>query len=112
MQGPYNLISSEIDINVKQEAGAYVLTNVNNVAVYVGRADSDLNARLKSHLSQNETNICITRSGVKSFYFENASSLEDAYNLECEWYHKYRPTCNMAHPAKNLPSWFCRVCGL
>lgn len=112
MKGPYSLTGGQIDTNVLVQAGAYILVNANNNAIYVGRADSDLNNRLKDHLSQNETNTCIKRSGVTAFYFEHTQSLKDAYVLECDWYHRYGPTCNVAHPAKSSLSWFCPICEL
>lgn len=112
MHGPYNLIDEQINNNVLHCSGAYILTNVSNMAVYVGRSDSDLNTRLKEHLPWNETNPCIKRSGVLNFYFEGTSSAKDAYALECEWYHKFTPTCNIAHPAKLFFNFTCPKCGL
>jgi excinuclease UvrABC nuclease subunit len=112
MKGKFGLTYSEIDSVVSAMPGAYILVNNNNNAIYVGRADSDLNNRLKDHLPQNETNSCIKRSGVVAFYFENTAYAKDAYILECNWYHKYTPTCNMAHPAKVFSTWLCPICGL
>ena len=112
MRGPFNLTSIQIDINVMHQPGTYILVNKNNIAIYVGRADLDLNLRLKDHLPENENNICIERSDVVNFYFAHTSSSKNAYILECEWYHKFRPNCNVAHPAKTHFSWSCPTCGL
>lgn len=112
MKGPYKITAFQIDSNVLAEAGTYVLVNVNNNAIYVGRSDTNLNNRLKDHLPQNEDNICIKRCEVDAFYFEIMQSLKEAYNLECEWYHKYNPTCNNAHPLKKYLNWHCPACGL
>ncbi|MCK4249284.1 MAG: GIY-YIG nuclease family protein [Candidatus Omnitrophica bacterium] len=112
MTGPCNLTESFVDANVSIQPGAYILVNVNNVAVYMGRSDSDLNSRLKDHMPSQETNISIKRTGPTSFYFKNTQFAKDAYILECNWYHKYNPTCNISHPAKNSCDWFCPVCGL
>lgn len=112
MKGPYSLTSFQIAADVLSQAGAYVLVNSNNIAVYVGRADTDLNVRLRAHLLEKEANLCIRRSGIVSFYFENANSAKDAYILECDWYHRFRPTCNIAHPVKNFSTWLCPVCEL
>ena len=112
MKGPYSLIENQMDSNVLAQAGTYVLVNTNNNAVYVGRADADLNNRVKDHLPQNEINTCIKKSGVTAFYFEHTQSSKDGYILECNWYHKYRPTCNAAHPAKGSLNWLCPICGL
>lgn len=110
MKGAYSLVEAQINANVLSQAGTYVLVNNSNSAVYIGRADSDLNARLKDHLLWNETNPCLKRSGVVNFYFENTASSKDAYILECDWYHRYRPTCNIAHPAKITLNLTCPVC--
>lgn len=112
MKGPYSLTEVQIGSNVLVQAGSYVLVNINNKAIYVGRADADLSNRVKDHLPQNEVNICIKRGGVTAFYFGHTQSSKDAYILECDWYHEYRPTCNAAHPAKSSINWFCPICGL
>jgi excinuclease UvrABC nuclease subunit len=110
MKGAFSLSEAQIDVNVSSQPGAYILVNNSNSAVYVGRADSDLKTRLKDHLPGNETNPCVQRSGVVNFYFENTASSKDAYILECDWYHRYRPTCNIAHPAKISFNLTCPVC--
>lgn len=112
MKGPYKFPMFKIDSNLLGGAGTYILVNVNNNAIYVGRSDSNLNNRLKDHLPQNEANICINRCGVDAFYFEITRSTKEAYNLECEWYHRYTPTCNNAHPLKKNLGWHCPICGL
>ena len=112
MRGKFALNSASIDAQVPATPGAYVLVNSNNNAVYVGRSDSDLNARLKNHLPECEENAWIRRSFPTDFYFDATSSSQEAYRLECDWFHKYRPNCNSAHPAKLSNSWACPVCGL
>ena len=109
MKGPCILAMFQIDSNISAEAGIYILVNANNNAIYVGRSDSNLNNRLKDHLLQNEANICIKRCEVNAFYYEITRSLKEAYNLECEWYHRYRPTCNNAHPLKKFIDWHCPI---
>lgn len=112
MKGKFGLTIAEIDSVVTNTAGTYILVNSNNNAVYVGRSDTDLNKRLKEHLPENEKELCIKRSDVTYFYFENANDPQGAYLLECEWYHNYRPTCNIAHPAKISAVWICPICRL
>lgn len=112
MKGKLALTSSQIDSVISNTPGAYILVNSNNNTVYIGRSDSDLNNRLKNHLPESETNPCTKRSIVTDFYFENTTDAYNAYLLECDWYHNYRPTCNMAHPAKNSLAWVCPVCKL
>lgn len=112
MKGSINLTNTQIDVNVMNQPGTYILANKYNIAVYVGRADLDLNLRIKDHLPENENNLCIKRSDVVNFYFVHTTSSKDAYILECKWYHNFRPNCNIAHPAKNHFSWSCPICGL
>ncbi len=112
MRGKFPLTSDSIDSTVSASPGAYVLVNSNNNAVYVGRSDTDLNGRLKNHLPQNEENSWIKRSFTTDYYFDVTVTAQEAYRLECEWFHKYRPNCNTAHPAKAAYSWSCPICGL
>lgn len=114
MKGPYLLNETNIDTYVSSKPGAYCLTYTSgdkNEACYVGRSDDDLKSRLKDHLPENEVDNCITSKEVDKFYFENTDTAKAAYELECQWYHKYEPTCNDIHPDKTYPSWSCPVCG-
>jgi len=113
MEGPYLLNETNIDKYVSSKPGAYLLTHTNgdkNTVIYVGRSDGDLNSRLKDHLPENETNNCIKGKKVDKFYFQHTDTAEAAYELECQWYHQYNPTCNDMHPDKSSSSWECPVC--
>jgi excinuclease UvrABC nuclease subunit len=112
MRGKFSLNNASIDTTVPSSPGAYVLVNSNNNAVYVGRSDNNLNSRLKDHLSERETNAWIRRGFPTDFYFEPTTNAQEAYRLECDWFHKYRPSCNTAHPAKLSLGWSCSICGL
>lgn len=112
MRGKFSLNIASIDGTVPTSPGAYILVNGNNNAVYVGRSDTDLNSRLKNHLLEREENSWIRRSLPKDFYFEPTTNAQEAYRLECEWFHKYRPSCNNAHPATLSSGWSCSICGL
>ena len=112
MKGPFNLIQTQIDTNALPQPGGYILVNTSNNAIYVGRSDSDLRNRLSNHLPENETNACINRSGASAFYVENTQTSREAYLIECSWYHRYRPTCNIAHPDKPSTNWYCPICRL
>ncbi|MBU4304413.1 MAG: GIY-YIG nuclease family protein [Candidatus Omnitrophica bacterium] len=108
-----------IEKSIKKEASHSMngpidlaLVNSSNNAVYVGRSDTDLNSRLKNHLPEREDNAWVRRSFPTDFYFESTANSQEAYRLECEWFHKYRPSCNNAHPAKLSYSWACPICGL
>jgi excinuclease UvrABC nuclease subunit len=115
MKGPYRLTELNVKQYVPRMAGAYCLTysgsDNRNIACYIGRSDNDLKSRLKNHLSPNEVDLCIKRKGADKFYFQETTSAREAYELECEWYHKYNPNCNNIHPDKTYTSWACPVCG-
>lgn len=104
LQGPFNLTAIIIEATIKNgQIGAYILSRGNNAAHYVGRSDNDIKARLKQHLTEGK---------YSQFWIEIVNSPLDAYYLECEWYHKYKPTDNINHPA-TLPgsAWKCPVSG-
>ena len=101
MQGPYPIL--DIDTYVTPDSiGSYILSRGSNAAHYVGRSDTDLNSRLKSHRG----------TGYVSFWFELASSPLEAFYSECDLYHKYNPQDNEMHPtAPPMASWKCPVPG-
>jgi excinuclease UvrABC nuclease subunit len=114
MEGPYLLNETKIDRYVSLKPGVYCLTYTEgdkNIACYVGRSDNELKSRLKDHLPENETDDCIINKRIDKFYFENTDTANAAYELECQWYHEYKPDCNDMHPDKTDPRWICPVCG-
>ena len=71
---------------------------------YVGRSDTDLNRRLKDHIGENPDYVY--------FKFKYATTVEDAYKLECRNFHDFPNENNAAHPAK--PKGYggnCPICG-
>lgn len=97
MEGPFILSEFEIDNLVEvNKIGNYVLCLLEDktfVIKYVGRSDNDLNDRLKKHLEENYT----------LFMFSYASSIQDAYEKECQNYHDFGGSDkldNKIHPAK------------
>lgn len=102
MIGPYNI--SEVEKYLKDGAiGVYILSRGDNVAHYVGRS-GNLKARLQRHGQDNQ--------GYIHFWYEQVNSALEAYDLECELYHKYNPSDNENHPA--IPpgsTWTCPVTG-
>ncbi len=104
MLGGFPLDKAQIDVRVPAAAiGAYVLSRDGKTAHYVGRSDSDLANRLRTHAAI---------SGYTTFWYELARSPMQAYFLECEWFHKFHPTANQNHPA--VPprvTWKCPVAG-
>lgn len=75
-----NLTNEKIDVVVTQtKAGVYALDKTTTPGFkisYVGRADDDLNKRLKNWVGE-----------YKYFKFEYATSPKDAYEKECELWH-------------------------
>ena len=108
MRGPYKLDAATIDANVaKASVGNYVLGRQESdtgefVPAYVGRADSGVNAELKS---------VIGRTNAPLFMFSYATSRKVAFEKQCKLYHALAPPDNTAHP--NRPpsvNWTCPVC--
>ena len=107
MRGPHTLTSSEIDSRVTRTApGIYKASNSKTAIKYVGRSDSDLNARLKTHV------------GVyRYFWYEYATSRRAAFQKECTLWHHYGGAHggldNINHPARPAGSgWKCPVCSI
>jgi hypothetical protein len=106
MSGPFALTDAEIERAVSKSApGAYTLgslTNNNRTVLvgYAGRADVDLAARLKDHVGK-----------YAAFTAAYASSPLQAFLMECELFHEYKPTDNRIHPARPKNSdWKCPRC--
>lgn len=84
MKGPYVFNEQSIDNVITQTSpGNYALgyTNDENTFIvqYVGRADSNVNARLKQHIGEK----------YASFKFSYATSPKAAYEKECQNYHDF-----------------------
>ena len=71
---------------------------------YVGRADTDLNDRVKDHVDE----------GYESFKYSYATSPKDAFEKKCENYHDFgenKSLDNKIHPDRpNGSSWECPKC--
>jgi hypothetical protein len=101
------LNADRIDGNVSRTSpGVYALDSTSGGGFtysYVGRSDSDLNARLHSWV------------GGKYKYFKAAycSSAKDAFEAECNLYHEFNPPDNSVHPARpSRTSWECPRCAI
>jgi len=111
MQGTYNLTSTEIDSYVTRTSpGNYALGYVKDKTFfvkYVGRSDSDVNSRLKSHASQTK---------YKSYKFSYATSPKAAFEKECQNFHDFGGSKNLdntIHPDRpNNNGWKCPVCNI
>jgi hypothetical protein len=103
MKGPFP-ISGVVSYVMQNSKGAYILSRDGKIAHYIGRSDDDLQGRIQRSSTEGY--------GYKYFWFEDTTSPKRAYELECEWYHKYKPTDNSVHPA--VPpgtNWRCPVAG-
>lgn len=101
---PLVLTEKSIDANVTSVSpGVYVLDETTSgpwVNSYVGRSDTDLNARLKKWVG-------------KYGYFKAAymNSPVAAFDAECELFHALAPSDNAVHPARPTNSkWVCPRC--
>ena len=104
LRGPYKLSTTSVNLNVTcTSPGAYALGYTKNNTFYikyVGRSDSDVNDRLKDHVSD-----------YSQFKFEYYSTAKLAFEKECRLYHDFDPTDNDVHPARPRgKTWECPVC--
>lgn len=106
LKGPYSLTSSGVDNAVtKASAGAYALGKSDGGTFYVsyiGRSDSDVNARLKKHVGK-----------YNQFKFDYFGSPKAAFEKECNLYHDFGANYldNEIHPDRPEGSgWKCPRC--
>jgi len=105
LSGCYELSNTIIDAVVRfTRPGAYALGTALNQSIlqisYVGRADSDLNARLKQHVGR-----------YRDFQFVYTDSAYAAFAKECWLYHTFNPGGNQIHPARPLGALTCPTPG-
>ena len=107
MDGPYELDPETIDEHVtRTEPGNYALGRTSDKGKfkvgYVGRADSDLNGRLKAWVGNTKRPL---------FKFSYAGSPKAAFDKECENYHNFGPPDNDRHPDRpDDTDWKCPRC--
>lgn len=109
MEGPYKLDEDTIDDKVTRTSpGNYALGKKDDqdtfLVGYVGRSDSDVNARLKSWVGN-------TRRPL--FKFSYATSAEAAFEKECNNYHDFDSPGNDSHPSRPAGTdWKCPRCSI
>ena len=109
MSGPYKLGKATIDAQVtKTSPGNYALGREDDEGTfrvgYVGRSDSDVNARLKWWVGKTTRPL---------FMYSYATSANAAFEKECENYHDFEPPDNDVHPARPDDSdWECPRCDI
>jgi hypothetical protein len=103
--GPYRLTFDGINDAVsRQSAGVYALgsndPSGNFQVKHVGRADSDIRAKLRD---------CIGSDIMFKFCF--FSSARAAFQKECELFHDFSPPGNRIHPGRPRgTNWECPRC--
>ncbi len=109
MKGPFPLESKEVDDQVsKKSAGNYALGKErekgNFIPKYVGRSDTNVNARIKDHVD----------SEYPLFKFSYAESSKEAFKKECKNYHDFvKNLDNDIHPDRpDGKDWKCPVCNV
>jgi len=97
MEGPYPFKEKYIDPLVdKEKIGNYLLGKIEGELFhvwYVGRSDTDLNRRLREHISEDYTH----------FMYSYQTHVNDAYTKECTNFHGFNGTNhlnNQRHPNK------------
>lgn len=92
LYGPFQLTEKGIESNLQAKSpGVYALGDTKDnlfIVRYVGRADADLKAGLKTHVS----------GPYPQFKFTYALSARDAFLKQCELYHDYVGLANNGHP--------------
>lgn len=110
MSGPLKLSVAEIDRQVtRTEPGNYGLGSINDkggfTVYYIGRADNDLNKRLKDHAATGK---------YPDFKYSYASSPKAAFEKECKNFHDFGGVAkldNKIHPDRPKDTgWKCPYC--
>ncbi|MBD9361008.1 hypothetical protein [Methylomonas fluvii] len=109
MQGAYDLSNAKINELITESAeGNYALGIINQktnkfVVKYVGRSETDLNARLKQHVGR-----------YPKFKFSYAASPKAAFEKVCQNYHDFggsKKLLNHVHPTRPADvDWQCPCC--
>lgn len=102
--GPYHLSGQALDHIVTRNCpGTFVLGEATDEGFqvdYVGRSDTDVNARLQLHIGK-----------YRHFRFDYTADAKAAFQAECSLYHDYRPGHNPVHPEPPIGSgWVCPRC--
>ena len=114
MAGPWLLDAESIAL-LESQPGVYVLGRERAgsfYGLYVGRADSDLREKLRTHLPARELDFFIQLYGPDRFCFTYTATAYEAYRIECTLYHSAQYPANLFHPDPGeQSSWECPVCG-
>lgn len=106
--GPFPLSKQSIS-EAPLSPGVYVLGSSEKPFIYVGRSEINLRDRIRKHFGEKETDPSLKDNAPDHFYYVQTYSLKEAYELECFWYHEFKPICNIKHPPKPYPL-VCPIC--
>jgi hypothetical protein len=103
-EGPYRLSTEALDSVVTRNCpGTFLLGEFTEEGFhvdFVGRSDTDVNARMQRHVGK-----------YRHFRFDYTSDAKTAFGEECSLYHDYRPGHNPAHPdPPGGAGWTCPRC--
>jgi hypothetical protein len=107
MEGPYRFNIKTINEKVTRVSpGNYVLGRRNEHGTflfsYIGRANTDLNSKLKSRAAKMDKPF---------FKFRYSDSAQEAFRIECENYHDYVKDGKNKHPKRPADTdWKCPRC--
>lgn len=105
LHGPFELSKDHLESTLpKSISGVFALGYVDQVGRFrverVGRDTSNLQTTLGDLIG------C-----AMQFKYAATSTSREAFELECELYHRLRPPCNVMHPNRPAGSiWTCPVC--
>ena len=105
LSGPYDLCYEVLDKALPmQRGGVFAIGHVDAKGTFrvqrVGRDTLDLRERLRSMIGSGN-----------NFKYAMASTALEAFEIECDLFHKFRPPGNFTHPDRPPGSgWKCRHC--
>ena len=107
MEGPYRLNFDTIDKKVNRvSSGNYAIGRRSKNGIFlfrvIGRANKDLNSKLKSWLDKTDKPL---------FKFRFSESAREAFEKECTIYHDFVKDKKIKHPRRPTKSdWKCPRC--
>lgn len=107
LAGPFELTFDRVDrVLPAGQSGVFALGQVDGTGTFrvqrVGRSDDDLRGCLKGLIGCGN-----------QFKFALTGSVREAFDSECELFHRLRPPCSFIHPARSPGSdWTCHWCSL
>ncbi|CCB67538.1 conserved protein of unknown function [Hyphomicrobium sp. MC1] len=105
LRGPFQLASDAIEEELVDRCpGTYALGFVDHLGrfaiTYVGSAGEDLKSKLKAHIGT-----------ATQFKFRHFADERQAFEKECEIFHKFMPNGNILHPSRPRGTdWTCPKC--